>query len=101
MSSIDTRTSTATVEHQQLAENLVVGDVRRPTVRGSYRRIKGYVRIGVGQTSGATQHCFNPYATSYVTAGLTQNFSNAAVSAPAICSGPWFSICRRSSIHTN
>ena len=38
--------SAATVERQQLAENLVVGDVGGPTVRGSYRRVKGLVRIG-------------------------------------------------------
>ena len=46
VSSIDRRTSTATVERQQLAENIVVGDVRRPTVRGSYSRVKSLVRIG-------------------------------------------------------
>ena len=34
------------VERQQLAENLVVGDCRRPTVRGSHSRVKSLVRIG-------------------------------------------------------
>ena len=38
--------SAATVERQQLAENLVVGDVGGPTVRGSHRRVKSLVRIG-------------------------------------------------------
>ena len=36
----------AAVEHQQLAQNLVVGDVRRPTVRGGHDRVKSLVRIG-------------------------------------------------------
>lgn len=40
-------------------------------------------------------------ADAYGNAELAQNWSNALVSAVAICSGPWFSICRRSSIHTN
>ena len=38
--------SAATVERQQLTERVVVGDVGGPTVRGSYRRVKGLVRIG-------------------------------------------------------
>ena len=45
--------SAATVERQQLAEDLVVGDVGGPTVRGSYRRVKGLVRIGEPLRPGA------------------------------------------------
>ena len=37
--------SAATVERQQLAENVVIGDVRRPTVCGRHSRVKGLVRI--------------------------------------------------------
>ena len=36
----------AAIERQQLAENLVVGNARRPTVRGSHRRVKGFVCVG-------------------------------------------------------
>ena len=36
----------AAVQGEQLAENLVVGDVRQPTVRGGYRRVKSPVRLG-------------------------------------------------------
>ena len=43
---------TGAVQRQQLAENLVVGDVRRRTVRGSHRRVGGFVRIGV-----SISHC--------------------------------------------
>ena len=35
----------AAVERQQLAENLVVGDVRGPTVRGSHGGVRGLVCI--------------------------------------------------------
>ena len=38
--------SRAAVERQQLAENVVVRDVRRPTVRGSHSSIKGFVCVG-------------------------------------------------------
>ena len=34
------------VQRQQFAQNLVVGDVRRPTVRGGHGRVKGFVSVG-------------------------------------------------------
>ena len=36
----------AAVPRPQLAEDLVVGDVRWPTVRSSHRRVKGFVCVG-------------------------------------------------------
>ena len=42
------------VECQQLAESLVVGDVRRPTVRGSHGRVKGFVSVGEPTAGGST-----------------------------------------------
>ena len=43
---ITARSSPAAVQRQQLAQNFVVGDVRRPTVRSSHSRVKSLVRIG-------------------------------------------------------
>lgn len=37
--------SAATVEREQPAEDIVVGNLRGPTVRGSHSRVKGAVRI--------------------------------------------------------
>ena len=43
------------VQRQQLAQDLVVGDVRRPTVRGSHSRVKGVVRIGEPLRAGVVE----------------------------------------------
>ena len=43
------------IQHQQLAEDLAVGDVRRPTVRGSHSRVKGVVGIGEPLRAGVVE----------------------------------------------
>ena len=45
----------AAVERQQLAENLVVGDVRRPTVRGGHSGVKGCVCVGEPLGAGVVE----------------------------------------------
>ena len=47
----------AVVERQQLAENVVVRDVRRPIVGGSYSRVKGLVCIGEPLRAGVVEVC--------------------------------------------
>ena len=45
----------AAVERQQLAENIVAGDVLRPTVRGSHSRVKGFVRVDEPLRAGVVE----------------------------------------------
>ncbi len=45
----------AAVQREQLAEDLVVGDVRRPTVRGSHSRVKSFVCIGEPSRPGVVE----------------------------------------------
>ena len=47
--------STATVERQQLAENVVIGDIGRPTVRGSHGGVKGFVSVGEPLRAGVVE----------------------------------------------
>ena len=42
---VATCSTVAAVERQQLAQRVLVGDIRRPTVRGSHSRVKSLVRI--------------------------------------------------------
>lgn len=48
------------VEHQQLAENIVVRDVHRPTVRGGHSRIKGISAERSSCTSSSTASVLTP-----------------------------------------
>ena len=47
----------AAVERQQLAENVVVGDVSRPTVRGSHSHVEGLVCVGEPLRAGVVEVC--------------------------------------------
>lgn len=54
-------TGLAAVERQQLAENVVVRDVSRPTVRGSHSHVDGFVCVGESLRAGVVevrQHAF-------------------------------------------
>ena len=45
----------AAVERQQLVENVVVRNVRRPTVRGSHSGVKGFVCVGEPLRAGVVE----------------------------------------------
>ena len=49
------RSPPAPVQRQQLPQNIVVGDVHGPTVRGSHGRVKGCVRIGEPLRAGVVE----------------------------------------------